>query len=685
MPGGYDQREDGAPLLLTFGLYQGTKLSRAAQDAYVNALNRLLLPRLMSRVEARMAAQMGNLDALYQTLKVYLVLGRKGPLDRELVTQWVQADLLAAYPDEEQTPLRTALQGHVDVMLRQPLQQVAVNDALIAQARAVLTREPLAEYSYNRLMRSKRVLAIPAWTVAENGGPGSGRVFQYRSGKPLDTGLPGIYTWPGYHNVFLELLPGVTQDISDDSWVLGRETRDLQATIKDTARLRRDVMGLYFDDYTRRWDAMLADISIKPYSTVQQAQDQLSLLSAPASPLRDLMLAIDSQLMLSRPAATDAAVAAAEARGARVGQRAAGFAAFEARSGLSIRQNELVSIFGEMFGTDQSGKPIDPAKRVEDHFHAFHDYVTGSDARPSGLETTIQQMQALYQGFNAAASGPSLLATLNGGPSGTPGPSAQLLDSTRNMPPEVAAMIGPVARNATTIGANTATQEISDAWKTQVLPLCDAAFNRYPFVAGSKDDVPIDDFTQLLGPGGKIETFFNQYLKSYADTTQHPWRWQSGVPLGVSPASLTQFELAAQIRDGLFSNGSAIQIHFSLLPVTLDASVAKITFDIGGQSMTYSHEPPQSQPFTWPGPGGKTSVLITMTPTAGGDATLLQRDGPWALLRAFDGRIAAGAQPDKFRVTFTGGGSAVFELTASSVRNPFTLTALRSFRCPAKL
>jgi type VI secretion system protein ImpL len=51
-----------------------------------------------------------------------------------------------------------------------------------------------------------------------------------------------------------------------------------------------------------------------------------------------------------------------------------------------------------------------------------------------------------------------------------------------------------------------------------------------------------------------------------------------------------------------------------------------------------------------------------------------------------DGRISGSAQPDRFRVAFVGGGgTATFELTANSVRNPFTLTALRSFRCPAKL
>jgi type VI secretion system protein ImpL len=102
------------------------------------------------------------------------------------------------------------LLAHTDAMLKQPLTTLPLNDALIAQARAVLNRQPLAEYSYNRLLRSKRVLAIPTWTVAENGGPESGRVFQMRSGKGLDTGVQGIYTGAGYHNVFLPLLPTIT-------------------------------------------------------------------------------------------------------------------------------------------------------------------------------------------------------------------------------------------------------------------------------------------------------------------------------------------------------------------------------------------------------------------------------------------------------------------------------------------
>ena len=49
--GGYDERDATIPIGLTFGLYQGGKLGSAAQDAYVRALNGLLLPRLIARLE----------------------------------------------------------------------------------------------------------------------------------------------------------------------------------------------------------------------------------------------------------------------------------------------------------------------------------------------------------------------------------------------------------------------------------------------------------------------------------------------------------------------------------------------------------------------------------------------------------------------------------------------------------
>ena len=66
---------------------------------------------------------------------------------------------------------------------------------------------------------------------------------------------------------------------------------------------------------------------------------------------------------------------------------------------------------------------------------------------------------------------------------------------------------------------------------------------------------------------------------------------------------------------------------------------------------------------------------------------MIEENGPWALLRLLDvAKIATTGQPDKFHVTFTTpSGNAAFDLSAASVRNPFSMTALRAFRCPAQL
>ncbi len=713
---GYNERDVPPSVNLTFGLYQGAKLSSAATEAYRKALNNVLLPRLLTLAEKQVAANLDKPDVLYQTLKVYLILSRQGRLNGELIKQWLQAYLLATYPGEEDEANRKALLDHVTVMLDEPLRAIPMNLPLVAQARAVLTKQPLAEYSYNRILRSKTVQGLPAWTVVDEGGPEANRVFELRSGKDLNQGIPGVYTWPGYHTAIIPLVATVTEDISEDGWVLGHEKRDVQATLRDTAKLRRDVLGLYFNDFTRRWDAMLADIAIKPYTTPQQALDQLSRLGSPNSPLRDVLESVDWQTQLSRPSITAGATGVAGDKATRLLSRTTGLAAYEARVGLSIRQLELAKILGEAFGTDTGGTRTDPAKRVDDHFRLLHRFVAGESNRPAPLEVAIERIQAIYRSFNNAATtsggGSDILTALNGPPTSAPDPgrnggtggatpaagpegamaggtAAQLEELTKSMPPEIARIISPVARDAIRTGGISVGMGVANAWRSQVVPLCEAAFKRYPFVPGSPDDVPVDDFARLLGPGGEMERFFNANLKSYVDTTRRPWRWiaKDRAPSGISETSLTEFEHAAQIREGLFNNGSSVQVRFQLTPVAMDSAVGQASVDIGGQTLTYAHGSLQAQPFIWPGADGKYGVRLTMTPAAaGGVVAITEKDGPWALLRLLDGHIKPGAQSDKFRVSFQGGGGAVvFELAASSVRNPFTLDALRSFRCLSKL
>ena len=91
--------------------------------------------------------------------------------------------------------------------------------------------------------------------------------------------------------------------------------------------------------------------------------------------------------------------------------------------------------------------------------------------------------------------------------------------------------------------------------------------------------------------------------------------------------------------------------------------------------------------MAWPAGNGNTQVRFTATPAGGGSSTVIEENGPWALLRLMDtAHVASTGQPDKFVVTFAAPtGNAVFDLNAASVRNPFSMTALRAFRCPSQL
>ncbi len=703
MRGGYEQREASPPLSLMFGLYQGEKITAASVESYYRALNSLLLPRLLARLEGQMQANLTKRDFLYEALKVYLILGRQGPIDHDQVLAWLIKDFTATMGSDDDAPVRDALLAHADAMLDRPLTAIALSEPLIAQVRGILTQEPLAEYSYNRIMRSPRVQGLTEWSVADNGGAGSGRVFTLRSGRPLNQGVPGIFTWGGYHNTFLGLMPSVTKDISEDTWVLGRDRKGVAGgavsavtgQIAETNKLRRDVIGLYLEEYVRRWDRMIADVQIKQYSAVADVADELSLMSGPDSPLRTLLTSIDGQTQLSRKSSADSAEAQLQDKAAKVGQKAAGFGSLVARSGLTINQNEIANILGEAFGsTPGEATPVDPASRVDEHFQQLHIFVTSTKEQKAPLESALAKMAAIAQGMSAAANAPNqgqaLLTQAAGGGAGggAAAAAAQLADAAKDLPKPIADMLTSVAQSSSAAVSAGASKELANSWRSQVVPLCEAALNRYPFVAGSSNDVPSDDFGRLLGPGGMIDQFFNDHLKPFVDTSVRPWKWQAANngQLSLSPGTLVQFENAALIRDSLFGNGNQLTVRFTLVPVSLDAGVGQITLDIGGQSLTYNHGPTESAQFSWPGQGGKTLTRVTMTP-ASGSATVTEKDGAWALLRLLDtARVIPSGQPDKFRLIFTSpAGQAAFELNASSVRNPFTLPALRNFRCPATL
>jgi len=282
------------------GLSQASSLGTVSRSVYRHALERVLLPRLVWRLEGGMRGALNRADYLYQATRVYLMLGSQGPLDRDLVREWMTLDWATAYPGATQALLRQSLATHLDALLANPLPEVTLDGALVENARSTFSRVSLAERVYSRIRPSAAARKLAPFVPADVLGASGIRVFTRPSGKPLTDGIPGFLTVEGFHRVLLPgLAPGV-RDVVAESWVLGPDAQS-KAADPALATLEHDVVALYAADYARAWDGLLADLAVVPLRSLQQGVQDLYVLASPQSPMRDLLVAVARQLTLSEP------------------------------------------------------------------------------------------------------------------------------------------------------------------------------------------------------------------------------------------------------------------------------------------------------------------------------------------------------------------------------------------------
>ena len=77
------------------------------------------------------------------------MLGSAGPLDRDLVKEWMHLDWQAAYPGPAAQPMRDSLARHLAALLDQPLEKVPLDGALVEDARRTFSRVSLADRVYS--------------------------------------------------------------------------------------------------------------------------------------------------------------------------------------------------------------------------------------------------------------------------------------------------------------------------------------------------------------------------------------------------------------------------------------------------------------------------------------------------------------------------------------------------------
>lgn len=669
LPGGYAaRRAGGPPLSQRFGLYQSS-LSQEAEQTYREALRRVVLPRLLLRLEAVLRASGKEPAALYEPLKVYLMLGQQGPMDTRAVRAWVTNDWASeVYPGADRQAERTGLSRHLDALLEDPDmpsvwpdRKPPLDGQLVAQARAAVQTLSLADRAY-AVMKQKAAAAGPSWDAANILSQGDALAFANPQ-QVLAARIPYFFTRDGYERSYMTGLATVQQDLKRDLWVLGGEGE--AGVGQELSNVRPGVAGLYAKEYVAAWQGLL-DL-MKPAAYFRDPAAFGAFTKSP-SPLKRVLLELRKNTIFS------GGVQAGLGRAARYGMN---------RSRFGRVADDL--------GRDRA-RGIDAGDEITAAFAPLHEYV-GDGRGQAPVDDFVTALKSAGQAVMAAQS-----VGGGGGSDTTQAAMAAAVASVKaaaaGAPSQVQGFVGAAASGGTAAQTTAATGAISGAYQRSVLPSCKGVVEEhYPFVAAARQDAPLVETLRVFGMGGVIDGFSQQHLLALLKTDGAAWHWRQDDPVGstLSPASADQLRRAAAIRD-LLAGGVPIKISVA----SFGSGVGVVEVASGGTSYRFTAASNAPKPLLWSASGGlpqASLVLYAPAPAkaaasadAGPELARFEAEGPWALFRLVDKARVQNAGPAAIKLGFGSGAQATtLAMALPGTSNPFGHGGLWSFRCPVTL
>jgi type VI secretion system protein ImpL len=648
------------------GLYQGDMLEAESASVYRKLLIAVFAPRLVTRIEEQLRSG-GSSDFLYEGLKAYLMLADSEHYDPDFIKAWVALDWDQRLPRDLPPDQRQALGEHLQALFERHPPTARLDKRLIEDLRRQLQQLPVAQRVYDRVKRQKLPESVPDFRLTDAAGRDAALVFARKSGKPLGDPLSGFFTAKGYREAFLATSLSQAGTLAEEQWVLGLDHDDQQ----NVASLAGDVRRLYFQDYQRQWDALLADIDFVPITSVAQAADVLRVISGPTSPLKKLLVAVAQETDLQQE----------DTLLADQGKRVDG--------GVDQLKQRLGSILGQE-QVSQASTPAAVEDPMNAHFAELNAFVTKGEGEPAAVDSLLADMNALYVQVSAmvGASGDALLGEAKN--SASTAATRVNLNADRG-PPVVRSLVKSVVASTTNTLMGGVRNQLNAAWISEVVNVYRQSLSgRYPLAQGSARDATLDDFGQFFGVGGVMDNYFRKYLQPYVDTSVPRWRWQPGAAqkLGINASVLQTFQRAAAIRDAFFrSGGVQPTVRFELKPVAMDASVTQFLLDLDGQQISYDHGPSFPVALQWPNPGSIGVVRLSISPPAASGRSGITLDGPWAWFRLLEqSDLVAGGSPDRFNLRLRVDNASIsYELRANSAFNPFKSRVLSGFSLPERL
>lgn len=668
LPTGFMQKDEAYSVKSDFGLYQGDKLGQQARATYIDSLEVFLMKDFNQLLKNQIRDSLTDDERLYEALKYYLMLYYPEHLDSDGLQAWAEVLWHRQLPSNQQEQLRLELKTHLQTALEQNLPPAPMDELLVEEARAALVNTPLDLRAYRRIKNDYLDTHKDQFNVQGILGVKASTLFNRRSGADLFQGIPSFFTFEGFHSGFNVETLKLAQTLADEQWIYG-DSLGKALSDDDIAAIRERVKEHYFHEYRSRWDSYLKDLVLQPFGTINRGKTVVRLLSSADEPLVTLLKKIRKNTALADMPGLDKDTTAA-----------AGKIADALAGSQKSRLERLVP-------TDLIAKKTKlPGQTISDYYSEFNSYVADGASAPLGqLQEAIQGLNYYLQKLMYAEDVGQAAFNSTSGDSQQQA-LTQLKIAVDQAPMQIQPWFASLGRNTKSIAIVATKTHLNSSWQTDVVGFYEQHLQgKYPLNRNSEQDIKLADFQEFFGPGGILDSYFQQYIAPYADTSGRQWRWKK--PTGMSVEALAFFQRAADLRVAFFAGGEQLNVQFSMRPHTLDKLASGVAIDVNGGNLSYQHGPTKLQKFNWPGDDPSNSQLV-FNLVSRGTPLSVRTEGDWSWFRMLDqyATTEPGTSGSGLLVTFALNGiSTTQELRPAASKHPFDPTVLQGMHPPGRL
>lgn len=655
---------DHVPLVADMGLYQGHKVGREVESAYLAMLEYHFLPSLMVGIMDDMNRTDTGSNEKLALLRILRMMsdasGRQPERARDFMARRWQGefpqrgsvqDRLLAHLDYALA--YTDLEGHVAEGDRRAELAMEPLRGSLQTAQEELARQPMDERVYATLKAGSDRRSGAALDLRQGVGSTFSAVFMSSDDDPAHIRIPSLVTRNGFEGYFLQELDQATELALIDLWVLGRRD-DIDFSDADRQQLQDALRERYVSDYHVTWRRALDNIHMVPIPDIDQAVVVADALLGANRPLERLLgeVATHTRLYPELPEDDETARRALE------------------RSPRYRLAGDIERHFSRLNGLLEArgGNPAE-IDEIKSAIVALRDY--------------LRQVQGASDPGRAAFVSARDRLALSGGD-----PIHDLQRIAADTPAPVGDMLMSLADQSWQLLMASAIRHLEHQWLDEVVaPYQERLAGRYPLVADASRDVALGDFEAFFAPGGTLDGFYRDNLQPFIEGAPEQLLDANGNSL-LRDSVFTAMRQAERIREAYFDRDGALDVEFSLEPISLTPDRRRSVISVDGQLIEYAHSAGNRVSMIWPNAlRSGTESRVTLVPSeVNRSPRSLTRDGAWAWFRLLDeAEITSTGERDlelRFNVD---GGAMRYRLSANGDRNPFTRPLATGFQLPTAL